>query len=104
MSIIDGIKIIGKMGVPLRDHREDSRYQPYVGQPAKHPGVGNFIQLINFAVQQGNQTLGHHLKTCSSRETYISKTTQNLLLTCCYDIMAETIVGRVKEAKFYCYL
>ena len=37
----------------------------------------------------------------SSRETYISKTTQNLLLPCCYDIMAETIIGRVKEAKFY---
>ena len=44
--------------------------------------------------------MGHHLKTCSSRETYISKTRQNLLLTC-YDIIAETIIGRVKEAKFY---
>ena len=75
------------MGVPLRGHRDDSRYQPDVGEPANHPGVGNFIELINFAVRQGNQTLGHHLKTCSSRETYISKTTQNLLLTCCYDMM-----------------
>ena len=41
------------------------------------------------------------MKTCSSREIYLSKTTQNLLLTCCYDIMTETIIGRVKEAKFY---
>ena len=32
---------------------------------------------------------------------YISKTTQNLLLTCSYDTMAKTIIGRVKEAKFY---
>ena len=29
----------------------------------------------------------------------ISKTTQNLILTCCYDIMAETIIGKVKEVK-----
>ena len=41
------------------------------------------------------------MKTCSSRETYLSKTTQNLLLTCCCDIMTETIIGRVKEAEFY---
>ena len=32
---------------------------------------------------------------------YISKKRQNLLLTCCYDIMAEIIIGRVKGPKFY---
>ena len=101
LSIIDAIKTIGKIGVPLISHRDDSRYKPDVGEPANHPRVGNFIEFINFAARQGNQTLGHHLETCSSRETYISKTTQNLLLTCCYDIMAETIIGGVKEVKFY---
>ena len=101
LSIIDAIKTIGKMGVPLRGHRDDSRYQPDVGEPANHPGVSNFIEFINFAVRQGNQTLGHYLKTCSSRETYISKTTQSLLLTCCYDIMAEKIICRVKVKKNY---
>ena len=100
LLIIDAIKTIGTMDVPLRGHRHDSRYQPDIGEPANHPGVGNFVEFINFAFRQGNQTLGHHLKTCSSRETYISKTTQNLLLAFCYDIMNETI-GRVKEAKLY---
>ena len=57
MSIIDAIKTIGKMGVPLRRHRDDSRYQPDVGEPSNHPGVGNFVEFINFAVRQGNQTL-----------------------------------------------
>ena len=73
LSIIDAMKAIGKMGVPLRGHRDDSRYQPDVRKPANHPGVGNFIEFINFAVRQGNQTLGSPLKTCSSRETYILK-------------------------------
>ena len=42
------------MGVPLRGHMDDSSYQPDVGKPANHPGVGNFIEFINFAVWQGN--------------------------------------------------
>ena len=45
--------------------------------------------------------MGLHLRTCGSREACISKTTQNLLLACCSDIMTETIIGRVKEAIFY---
>ena len=57
LSIIDAIKTIGKMGVPLRGHRDNSRYQPDVGEPSNHPGVGNFIEFINFVVRQGNQTL-----------------------------------------------
>ena len=72
------------------------RYQPDVGELANYPGVGNFNEIINFAVRQGNQALGHYLKICSSREMYKLKTTQNL-----YDIISETIIGRVKEAKFY---
>ena len=71
MTIIDAIKTIGKMGTSLGGHRDDSRYQPDVGEPANYPGAGNFIEFINFAVLQGNQTLGHHLKTCDSRERYI---------------------------------
>ena len=62
LSITDAIKTIGKMGVPLRGHGDDPRYKPDVGEPANHPGVGNFIAFINFAVRQGNQTLGDHLK------------------------------------------
>ena len=27
------------MGVPLRGLRDDSRYQPDVGEPENHPGV-----------------------------------------------------------------
>ena len=54
LSIIDVIKTIGKMVVPLRGHTDDSSYQPDVGEPVNYPGAGNFIELINFAVRQGN--------------------------------------------------
>ena len=77
MSIIDAINTIGKISVPLRRHKDDLRYQPNVGEPTNYSGVGNFRKTKLFS--------GHHLKTCSSRETYKLKTTQNLLI-CCYDI------------------
>ena len=50
LSIIDAIKTIDKVSVPLRSYRDDSRYQPDVGESANHPGLGNFIEFINFAV------------------------------------------------------
>ena len=92
------------MGIPLRGHRDNSQYHPEVGEPATHAGVGNFVELLNFAVRQGNKDLEDHLKNCSSRETYISKTTQNNLLNCCYDLMTETIINKVKQAKFFSVL
>ena len=100
LSIIDLLKTAVQMGIPLRGHRDDSQYHPEVGEPATDAGVGNFVELLNFAVCQGNKDLEDHLKNCSSRETYISKTTQNNLLNCCYDLMTETIINKVKQAKF----
>ena len=50
LSITDAIKTIGKMGVPLRGHRDNSRHQPDVGEPENHPGVGILIKFINFVV------------------------------------------------------
>ena len=104
MSIIDLLKTAGQMGIPLRGHRDDSQYHQEVGEPATHAGVDNFVDLLNFAVRQGNKDLEDHLKNCSSRETYISKTTQNNLLNCCYDLMTEVIIKKVKQAKFFSVL
>ena len=104
LSIIDLLKTAGQMGIPLRGHRYDSQYHPEVGEPATHAGVDNFVELLNFAVRQGNKDLEDHLKNCSNRETYISKTTQNNLLNCCYDLMTEAIINKVKQAKSFSVL
>ena len=107
LSIIDLLKTAGQMGIPLRGHRDDSQYHQEVGEPATHAGVDNFVDLLNFVVRQGNKDLEDHLKNCSSRETYISKTTQNNLLNCCYDLtdlMTEAIINKVKQAKFFSVL
>ena len=60
MPIINVINTF--IGVPLRGHKDNWRYQPGAEELPNYPGVGNFIDFINFAVQQGKQTLGHHWK------------------------------------------
>ena len=95
------LKTSGRMGIPLRGHRDDSQYHPGVGEPATHSGIGNFVELLNFTVHQGHKDLEDHLKNCSIRKTYIFKTTQNNRLNCCYDLITETITNKVKQANFF---
>ena len=84
------------MGIPLRGHRDNSQNHPEVGEPAIHVEVGNFVELLNFAIRQVNRDLEDHLKNCSSREIYVSKTTQNNLLNRSYDLTIEAILNKVK--------
>ena len=51
LLITDLLKTAGQMGIPLRGHRDDSKYYPEVGELATHAGVGNFVELLNFAVR-----------------------------------------------------
>ena len=76
---------------------------PNISQ-ATHAGIANFVELLNFAVRQGNKDQDDHLENCNSRETYISRTTQNNLLNCCYNLMAEAIINKVKQAKVFLVL
>ena len=104
LSIIDLLKTATRMGILLRGHRDDSQYHPEIEEPATHAGVGNFVELLNFAVRQGKKDLEDHFKNCSSGETYILKTTQNNLLNFCYDLMTEAIINKVKQAIFFSVL
>ena len=101
LSIIDAIKLCGRLGIALRGHRDSSKYHPAPSEIPDKPGVGNFVQIINYAIRNGNKVLENHLKSCSKRETYISAKTQNDLLKCCYDYMTENILKEIKKAVFY---
>ena len=104
LSIIDIIKTIERMGIALRGHRDDSKYDADVGEPSGHGGLGNFVKLVNLKICQGNASLEEHLKTCSRRETYISKITQNILLKCCSDAITEPFIKRVNDTQYFSIL
>ena len=99
LSITDIIKTIGGMGVSLGGH-----YHPDIGEPFRYGRLGNFVDLVNLTICQGNTSLEKHLKTCSSRKIYISKTNQNILLNFCSDAITETIIKRVNDAQYFCIL
>ena len=92
------------MGTALRGPWDDSKYHPDVGEPSSLGGRGNFVELVNLTIRQGNKNLEEHLKTCSSREIYISKTTQNILLSCCSDAITGTTIKGINYAQYFTIL
>ena len=51
--IIDTVILCGHLGIPLRGHRDDQKYYPEAGSYSVSSGVGNFVELINFAIRRG---------------------------------------------------
>ena len=82
-SLIDSVILCGHLGLPLRGHRDDSFYHPEAGDYAVTSGVGNFIEVVNFAIRRGDSTLKHHYKNHKKNVSYLSKTTQNELIKFC---------------------
>ena len=101
LSIIDIIETIGRTAIALRGDRDYSKYRPDVGELSGHGGLGDFVEIVNLTIRQRNKSFEEHLKTCSRRKIYISKTTQNILLNCCSDAITETISKRVHDAQYF---
>ena len=60
--IIDSILFCDRAGIALRGHRDDRKYHPAICEYAEGGGVGNFVELLNFAVRRGDKVLKSHLK------------------------------------------
>ena len=98
--IVDTIKLCGHLGLPLRGHRDDTKYHPDVGSYSSGQ-VGNFIELLNFRVRSGDSKLEEHLKNSAKNAKYISKEIQNDLISCCGEVILEKIISEVKHSKYF---
>ena len=94
--IVDTVILCGHLGLSLRGHRDDSKYYPESGCYSESPGIGNFIEMINYAIRRGDKVLEEHYKNHSKNASYMSKTSQNELVSCCGDIITEQIVSDIK--------
>ena len=47
-SIIDTVIICGHLGISLKVHRDDKKLLP-AGNYSKSSGLGNFVELLNYA-------------------------------------------------------
>lgn len=61
----------------------------------------NFRELLNLRISSGDETLQNHLLPSQSNATYISKTTQNELISIMGSLILKKVLDRVKQAKFY---
>ena len=80
--ITDTIVTLGRLGLPSRGHRDNSKYYPKVGEYSTG-GVGSFVEFLQLRVRPGDKVLEQHLKNCSKNTSYISKTSQNDLISYC---------------------
>ena len=99
--IVDSVLFCGRLGLPLRGHRDDAKYHPEVSSYSTG-GVGNFVESLNFKVRAGDKVLEEHLRTCGKNQSYISKTSQNKMIKCCGQVISDMIIEDVKKSKFYC--
>jgi len=70
---------LGRQNIALRDHRDDGSVNDLSDYSLKNEG--NFRELLKFKVLSGDIALEKHLKNAEAIATYISKTTQNTLIS-----------------------
>lgn len=97
--IIESVIFLGRQNIPFRGHRDDGRILDVGDNPSKNDG--NFRQLLRFRVNSGDEILRQHLKLASARATYISKSTQNEIISTCGEFVLKEIIKKVDLGGFY---
>ena len=97
LSIAETVIFCGKQGLAFRGHRDD---MPAVREnPAENHG--NFLALLQFRVQAGDQVLKEHLRTAAGNALYTSKTIQNEMIVVCGDIIRNKLLEKIRKAGFF---
>ena len=104
VPLIDTTFLCGRLGISFRGHSDDSSFHPEAGEYSKDPGLGNFIEVINFAIRRGDKPLQEHNEKSPKNASYLSKTSQNDLIKLCANIIVEDIILRIKKAKCFSIL
>ena len=99
IPIVDTILLCGRLGLSLRGHRDDSKYAE-VGEYSTGQ-VGNFIEILQYRVRSGDKNLEQHLSSRAKNASYISKTSQNDIITCCGGVISDKIISEIKRNKFF---
>ncbi|CAF1563060.1 unnamed protein product [Didymodactylos carnosus] len=65
---------------------------------------GNFHALLQYRIASGDAAPKNHLEICSKNATYISKTTQNEVISIIGTLVLKQVIEEVKLAQFYTIL
>uniref|UniRef100_A0A2S2P349 Repressor of the inhibitor of the protein kinase n=1 Tax=Schizaphis graminum TaxID=13262 RepID=A0A2S2P349_SCHGA len=105
--IIESIIFLGRQNIAFRGHNDSGNL---FGENADKEieesnspvtNSGNFRALLKYRILSGDTILEKHLKSKTSKATYISPKIQNDIIECCKNYITEKIINEVNESKFY---
>lgn len=92
-SLFKTIIFCERNNIALRGPRDDD--------PQNASLSGNFQALLEFRIDSCDQTLQRHLKTAPRNATYISKTSQNEMITTVGAIIVNNLSQEIRESKYF---
>jgi len=107
--IIQAIEFYGRLGLPLRGHRDCGELQlPETSDDDTGSDTdytqGNMRALLQLMVTCGDDVLKQHLITAGKNATYISPVSQNQIIDAIAAVIRRHIVADVKSTNFFAIL
>ena len=104
--IIQCIEFHGRLGLPLRGHRDSGELQlsNFVEKLSIDYSQGNMRALLQLMVACNDTVLEDHLRTAGKNATYISSVSQNSLIDSISTVIQRAIVAEIREARFFSLL
>ncbi|CAH1102303.1 unnamed protein product [Psylliodes chrysocephalus] len=99
--IIKTILFCGRMGLPLRGHKD---YGSLDLHSDLNRSEGNFRNILRLRAEAGDQALLDHLNFCGGNATYLSWDIQNQILEICNRLVIQKIVEELNAAKAFVIL
>ena len=93
-AIIKTVLLCARQNIPLRGHRDDSKYYETVD-------TGNFQALLNFRIDSGDEILKEHFDKAPKNATYRSKSTHNDIISCCAEVVNNNIISEIRSSKHF---
>ena len=100
VPIVETILLCARQNIALRGHRNESGTISSDGLDPEE-NDGNFRALLRFRIRGGDAELKSHVQSTKANATYQSPDIQNALIVAAGDLVKETVVSRIKSAKFW---
>lgn len=102
--IIESIIFLGRQNISFRGHNDSGYFfadKETNEVTSSITNKGNFRALLMYRISSGDTILENHLKSTTSKATYISPKIQNNIIECCKNYITESIINEVNESRFY---
>ena len=100
VPIVETILLCARQNMALRVHRNESGYVSSDGLDPEE-NDGNFRALLRFSIRGGDEELKNHAQSAKANATHQSPDIQNALIVAAGDLVKETVISRIKSARFW---